>query len=153
MKTSDRALLESLDIQQSVLLRLHRRLPELRFESEAQLVSWLREAASRVLQEKRRDARRAKRDVRRNVRYPTAGHPDVAASSVQKALLRIHVEEALGHLPEDARTVVRLKRIEGYSYAEVARAMGLRGPDAARKRCARALFKLERLLPRELTRG
>jgi len=146
LKDCDRALLESQDIKQSVILRLHRQLPGLHFEEPRDLGAWLAEATRRVLKEKRRNARREKRDVNREVRLPTEGLPDHAAQSVRRALTRIAVEESLAELPEQTAMVVRLRAFDGLSFAEVAERLDLAGPDAARKRYARALVKLGDLL-------
>jgi RNA polymerase sigma-70 factor (ECF subfamily) len=69
--------------------------------------------------------RAAKRDVRRTTQAGAHGmleavsqHDDLAA-----ALLRLHVEEALGRFPADYRRVVEL-RMEGHEVAEIARLTG-----------------------------
>ena len=146
LQDRDRALLQSQDIRQSVVLRLHRQLPDLHFEEPRELGAWLAEATRRILKEKRRNARREKRDVQREVRLPTEGLPDHAALSVRRALTRIAVEQALSDLPEETALVVRLRAFDGHSFAEVSERLGLTGPDAARKRYARALVKLGDLL-------
>jgi RNA polymerase sigma factor (sigma-70 family) len=145
----DRAHLESQDLRQSVLIRLHRRLPDLFFETERDLAAWLAETTTRLLKEKRRNRLREKRDARRNVPFPTTGLPDRAARSIRKALTRIAVEEALDGLPPEVAEVVRLRALEDRSFQDVADRLGLAGADAARKRFARALVKLKGILDPE----
>lgn len=146
----DRALLESRDLRQSVLLRLHRRLPELEFDCERDLAAWLAETTRRLLREKRRNVLREKRDVRRNVPFPTEGVPDQTVRSIRKALTRLAVEESLDGLSPESADVVRLHALEGMTFREVAERLALPGEEAARKRYARAIVKLGGLLGPDL---
>ena len=91
-------------------------------------------------------ARREKRDVNRNVPFPTAGIPDGSVASVRKALTRLAIEDSLDDLPPETADVVRLHALGGLSFAEVAERLELPGADAARKRYARALVKLGGIL-------
>lgn len=138
----DRTLFDSQDVQQSILIRLHRRLPDLVFSEEGELAAWLLEATRRVLKEKRRNAHCQKRDVDRTFPFPTAGLPDRHAGDVERLVARITVEEFLGGLSPDAAEVVRLHALEGCTFEEVAERLGLPGAEAARKRYARALVRL-----------
>jgi DNA-directed RNA polymerase specialized sigma24 family protein len=99
-----------------------------------------------VVKEKRRYARRQKRDGRRNEALPTAGLPDRMVESVSRILDRIHLDEILARLPADDERVVRWHKQCGYTFGEIAAKLGLPGADAARKRCARALLRLADLL-------
>ena len=151
MGQADRQLLDSVDIRQSVVLRFFDRLPELSFEGEPQLAGWLGGVASNLVKEKRRNANRQKRDRRRNVALPTAGLPDPLAQSVSRVVNRIYLTEMLHRLPHDDARLIRLHKLQGYSFAEIAEQLGLPGADAARKRCARAMVKLAGMLPPDVT--
>jgi RNA polymerase sigma factor (sigma-70 family) len=146
LRALDRALLESQDLRQSVLLRLHRRLPDLEFEEERDLAAWLAETTKLLIREKRRNVLRDKRDARRSVPLPAADLPDLAARSIRSALVRLAVEESLEALGQESAAVVRLHVLEGRTFQDVADRLGLPGAEAARKRYARALVKLGGLL-------
>ena len=71
--------------------------------------------------------------------------PDAGPSALEHAIGREATEEyegALGRLrPEDREAIIA--RVEmGYSYEELARALGKPSPDAARKAAERALVRL-----------
>ena len=149
MQAIDRRMLESGDIQQSVVGCLFMKLPRLSFSEEAELAAWLREVASRKLQQKRRDALRQKRDERRNESYPTAGVQDAMGETTDQIVNRMYVDELLGKLPPEEELILRLHEQAGFTFAEIARRLDIRGADAARKRCARALVKLARMIAPE----
>ena len=149
MQAIDRRMLESGDIQQSVVGCLFMKLPRLSFSEEAELAAWLREVASRKLQQKRRDALRQKRDERRNESYPTAGVQDAMGETTDQIVNRMYVDELLGKLPPEEELILRLHEQAGFTFAEIAMRLDICGADAARKRCARALVKLARMIAPE----
>ena len=53
---------------------------------------------------------------------------------------------ALERLPESDREILLLNLELGCTHGEIARALGATSPDAVRKRIARALVRLERLM-------
>lgn len=79
-----------------------------------------------------------------------ARHPELASpGGPEKDLLRQEeeqqVQNALGKLPEDSRTVVVLRDYEGLPYSEISEILGITS-GAARKRYSRALTELGQLL-------
>ena len=66
-------------------------------------------------------------------------------AAVRRAVEQLDVQrEALAALPEQAREAMRLRWVEGKSYAEVAAALGVT-EDAAKRIVARAFGKLRRM--------
>ncbi len=123
---------DALDIAQEVFLSAYRNLAE--FRGEASLSTWLlRIASNRCLNRIRQRAAKAAREI------PTGGPPDdgdapfqtpgreedrpdrmVEARETGKIL-----EAAIGRLDEDARMLVLLSDVEGFTYEELASAAGI----------------------------
>ena len=150
LNRTDRQFLDSVDIRQSVVIRFIDRLPDLTFEGEPQLAGWLGKVASNLVREKRRNAQRQKRDQRRNVALPTAGLPDPLAQSVSRVVNRIFLSEVLGLLTDEEAALLRLHKVEGRTFEEIARQLNLKNAEAARRKCARTFVKLAGKLPPEM---
>jgi RNA polymerase sigma-70 factor (ECF subfamily) len=75
------------------------------------------------------------------------GH-DVAAETLELHELRARLEQALAALPDDARTVVVLRDVEGLSTAEVAETLGI-SESAVKVRLCRAHARLRQSLRAE----
>ena len=142
LEKRDRALLESLDVQQSILVRLIVKMPRLSFQHEGELAAWLRAVAENLVNEKRRNSTRLKRNASRTISLPIEGVEGREGGSLEKLLARLAVEDLLSGIKPESRDVVRLRALEGRAYAEVAARLGLPSAEAARKRYARALLEL-----------
>jgi RNA polymerase sigma-70 factor (ECF subfamily) len=115
------------DIVQSVFRRFFKRASQGNYEVPASAELWnlfLVIALNRLRAEEAYH-RAAKRDVRLTVRSPKCGslvdhleQPDPAA-----AFLNVVIDEALEHLPELQKQVIKL-RTEGYEVAEIAEKIG-----------------------------
>jgi RNA polymerase sigma-70 factor (ECF subfamily) len=104
---------------QDVFVRVWERLTS--FRGESAFTSWLhRLAINTVLQAMRSDRRRVAR-VAPGEDQDLEGAP-AAASPVEE---RIDLEDALARLPEQARTVVVLHDIEGFTHEEIAAMTGV----------------------------
>jgi RNA polymerase sigma-70 factor (ECF subfamily) len=143
------------DVVQECFLDAHRYFPSFRGGSEAQLVQWLRgilagtlaNQVRRYLGTRARDVR-LERDITADLdqssqalgRVPADPHtsPSQQAAAGEQALL---VAQALGKLPDDYRTVVVLRHLEGLTFPEVAERMG-RSVDSVEKLWLRGMARL-----------
>lgn len=105
-----------------------------RFEgiSEGQLSAWLRQILRRNVSNLVRDNRAAKRDVRKELALYQEGHtttivwlePQADSRSPSEKVMHgetvLRLAAALETLPEDQRTAVRLRFLEGRQLAEIA---------------------------------
>ena len=99
--------------------------------------------------------RRARRDGAARKYYEgQAARPEVDAEreTSQRLELQALVVEALAGLEEPLRTAIRLRHLDGLSYAEVAARMGTTEA-AARKRVSRGIERLRARLDRDSGRG
>src|SRR5262245_30362891 len=142
-----RGMVETQDLVQETLFQTFRKIETFRPERVGALQAYLRQAV----------LNRIRDELRRAGRRPAAGtldedHPDPGPSPLEEAIGREAIERyevALASLrPEDQEAVVG--RIElGYTYDELAQALGKSTGEAARKAAERALVRLVE----EMTRG
>jgi RNA polymerase sigma-70 factor (ECF subfamily) len=135
-----RDLADTDDLVQETLLQTFKRIGEFEVRRVGALQAYLRQAVLNRLRD----------ELRRKARRPDTtdldGIEDAAARSpLEEAIGRQGVEdyeEALGRLrPEDREAIIA--RIEvGYTYAELAEALGKPSAEAARKAARRALLRL-----------
>jgi RNA polymerase sigma-70 factor (ECF subfamily) len=141
------------DVVQETFLDAHRQFPSFRGESEAQLVTWLREILAGTLANVvRRFLGTQARDVRLEFHagldqssqalgemlVDPHSSPSQGAMRGERALL---VTSALAQLPEDYQTVIVLRHLEGLPFAQVAERMG-RSVDSVEKLWLRGLARL-----------
>ncbi len=156
-----RAKCEASDIVQMTLLEAHRDFVQFSGRQEAELLAWMRRILSHNLfNEHRRYTAKRRAAVREvSLEYVCSG---VENSSIclgrgladqtprpsQLALQRenaVKVADKLAQLPEDYRTVLMLRILQGASTEEVAEQMG-RTPGAIRMLQLRALAAMRKLM-------
>lgn len=136
---------EAEDVAQEAFVRAHRALPG--FRGEARLSTWLHAIVSRLCLNRLASGER-------RLRMPDAGliarradpRPD-ATEDLERGELEAALARAIGELPEDRRVVVLLRDVEGFSYDEIATALGLE-PGTVRSRLHRARMDLKAKLER-----
>lgn len=135
-----RDLSDTDDLVQDTLLRTFRRINDVEVRGQGALLAYLRQAVTN----------RVRDELRRQQTRPPATDLDTAAvddqpSPLETAIGRESVsryESALGRLSADEREAI-IGRVEmGYSYQELAEALGKATSEAARKAVSRALVRL-----------
>lgn len=120
---------EAEDGVQEVFLKVQRRLDT--FRGEARLSTWLYQVALNTLLDHRRRIARLRRsqplaaitDARGEVAAADPGSsPDETAACAERRTL---VREALDRLPRKFREVLLLRELEGLSYRDIARILGV----------------------------
>src|SRR5262245_42203843 len=142
-----RGMVETQDLVQEALFQTFKRIGTFRPERVGALQAYLRQAVlNRIRDELRRVSRRPATDALGN------DHVDAAPSPLEEAIGREATERyeaALAALRPEEREAI-IGRIElGYTYDELAEALGKPTGDAARKAAERALVRLVQ----EMTRG
>jgi len=144
------------DVVQQAMIEAVRGAGAFRGRTRSEFAGWLRGILANVLaREHRRYAGTRKRDVGREVAWEqeldrSAARlgdlvPGGGASPVEEAVRQERacaLAEVLNRLPEDYRTVIRLRHFEGLAHEEVARRMG-RPSGAVRMLWVRALARLK----------
>ncbi len=123
------------DTVQESWVRAVRKLGQ--FRGESSLSTWLCSIGVRVSREA----------LRRRRRWPVVGEPDTdqrQAPPVREAD-RIDLETAIAELPEQARAVVVLHDIEGFTHEEIARHFGI-ATGTSKSQLSRAREQLRRRL-------
>jgi RNA polymerase sigma-70 factor (ECF subfamily) len=141
---------EAEDAAQEAFVRIHQGLA--RFGGEASLATWIYRIATNVALTRARRRRRL-RIFRRLSGAPEAATQDLGPA--ENAIVderQAAVRRAIAALPEKERAVVILRGIEGLSFDEVARALGIKRP-TAESRMARAKERLREALARWLGGG
>jgi RNA polymerase sigma-70 factor (ECF subfamily) len=152
------AKLSASDLVQETLLEAYRDAAGFRGQSESERLAWLRQILNRNLANAARDLHRQRRDVNRE--RPL--HNPLAESSQQleawlsdggiappeqaergEKLLRL--ASAMARLPEDRRTVIELRHLQGWPLDAIAEYLG-RSPSAVASLLHRGLLQLRDLL-------
>jgi RNA polymerase sigma-70 factor (ECF subfamily) len=150
-----RGKFDASDVVQQTLLEACRAFPQFRGQTEPELMAWLRQILAHVLaHEIRRYRGTQRRDLAREMSLEQslaessqrlgAALADAGPSPSQQAAQ--HEQElllaaVLDRLPEEYRTVIILRNLEGLSHEEIARRMG-RSTSAVRMLWVRALARL-----------
>ena len=134
---------EAADVTQEAFLKAFRKLGT--FRGASGFYTWLYRIALNTAASRRRSA--ARKPMRFGLsREPTdaaGGPPDAAERTERNALVRA----ALGSLPEDYRTAMVLREIEGFSYEQISAVLGV-PVGTVRSRLHRGRSELrERLAP------
>jgi RNA polymerase sigma-70 factor (ECF subfamily) len=147
------------DLVQETFLKAHRDFGQFRGSTEGQLVGWLRQIlALNVAYQVRHYCGTQRRDLR--LERELAAELDQSSQVLDRALVApgsspseqaahreqaVLLADALERLPEDYRSAIVLRHLEGLSFPEVARRMG-RSPASVEKLWIRALGRLRRSL-------
>lgn len=127
------------DVLHDVFLELPRAIR--RFDRKRPLRPWLRSVTTRAALEHLRSERR-----RREVSIASIPRELKAGATPEFPVLSsIVVEHALSSLPQELRTVVVLKEMEGYSHQEIAAILGV-----SRRTSEGRLYKARKLLRAKL---
>lgn len=148
----DRAMAE--DLCQEVFLRVHKGLPE--FDGEGRFVAWLHTISMNVAITEYRRRRTQKRGVPTlSIDAPIAGTDDLYLTPSGREIdpgERAHQQEFLARvrgcvqqLPDEFRTAVVLRDMEGLSYEEIAEVLGV-APGTVRSRIHRGRLLLQTML-------
>jgi RNA polymerase sigma-70 factor, ECF subfamily len=138
---------EATEVAQQALIRAWRALP--RFRGDARLSTWLHRITVNTAWSRRRHLRRrATVPLEAVPEHPAPPGPDHPETAGELAELRASLRAALNALPPEARVVVVLKDVMGWSHAEIAVELGISVP-AAKVRLHRAHRRLQVLLEGE----
>jgi RNA polymerase sigma-70 factor (ECF subfamily) len=151
-----RGRLDASDVLQEAQLEVARRLPDYLRRRPMPFRAWVcRTAHQSLLRLRRHHADAACRAVGREGRLPEQssallarrlqGHGPTPSQEVLRAERLERLQATLAGLPEADREVILLRTFEGLSNQEAAQVLGLE-PDAASKRYARALVRLQKAL-------
>jgi RNA polymerase sigma-70 factor (ECF subfamily) len=157
-----RGHLESVDILQDTFAAAVKEFDRFEMREDASLIHWLGKIAEHKIRgridyhgaEKRLDGRTVPLEVTTGTGSDAAFQCDPADDTRAPLERLLHgedierIETCLDELREDHREVIIHRYFEGADWRAVADWMGLPGPDAARMRCVRAVFELERLYRR-----
>jgi RNA polymerase sigma-70 factor (ECF subfamily) len=128
------------DIVQDTLLRTVKSLDGFEARRPGALLAYLREAVLNRVRDEIRRTRRLPEDVTLDEREPDAGRSPLEEAIGAEAIGRY--QRALDALEPGDREVI-IGRVEmGYTYEELAEALGKPSADAARKAAKRALVRL-----------
>jgi RNA polymerase sigma-70 factor (ECF subfamily) len=134
-------------------LALERR-HQFRGMTDKQLSGWLWSIAQSVLRDHERRGEAARRNARRlgrERRELTDREIERIEELASSENLRAAVARSLDRLPEEQREAVRLRVVEGLSYADIARRLGLTA-SGTRTRVTRAMRDLRGMLERDFER-
>lgn len=133
------------DLVQAAFVRVYGSLPS--YRGDAPLGAWLHRVAVSVILNGLRSERR-----RRTRELPLEHARAREAAAPGRSELAVALERAMDSLSEEARMVVILHDIEGYSHDEIASMMGIRA-GASRVRLVRARARLKDALSRHRAGG
>jgi RNA polymerase sigma-70 factor (ECF subfamily) len=119
---------EAMDVAQEAFLKAYRALPK--FRGDSAFYTWLYRIAINTAKNHMVAARRRplaySEDIDDPERYEWHASLQDTDSPERQAMgdeLRAAIEKAIGSLPEDLRTAIMLREIDGLSYDEIAQAM------------------------------
>jgi RNA polymerase sigma factor (sigma-70 family) len=141
-----RDLADTTDLVQETLLQTFKRLDSFEPRSEDAFRAYLHQAVMNRVRDELRRHRRRPESTAFDSQHPDEGPSPVELAMAQQA--RDHYEQALATLSDGDREAV-VGRLElGFSYAELAEALGKPSPEAARKAAQRALVRLAEAMNR-----
>jgi RNA polymerase sigma-70 factor (ECF subfamily) len=149
-----RARLDASDLVQETQLEVVRRMDDFLSRRPMPFHLWLRKTAYQRLLNLRRDHRRGRRSVEREVPWPERsslllaraflGGPSPSRQAEAREFAQ-RVRRAVAELPEADREILLMRHAEELPYEEIACLLEIE-PAAARKRYGRALIRLQKVL-------
>ncbi len=139
-----RDLTETADLVQITLLRALNRMDQFEARGEGAFLGYLRQILLNVVRE---EIRRSGRRGTQESLHETLASPD--ASVIEQIVghdQMEHYQRGLELLDEEQRLAVLLRLEFGYTYAQIADALGKPSPDAARMMVGRAFVELARII-------
>src|SRR3954462_3533576 len=142
---------EAMDIAQETFVRVHKYLPS--FKGDSSFFTWTyRIAMNLCLDAQRRKGRTERIDVTQGDEAEIEAAMDVPSAALagpqKQALngeLKEKIEEALGGLSENHRSILLLREVEGLSYEELSKVLGIR-KGTVMSRLFHARLKMQRKL-------
>jgi RNA polymerase sigma-70 factor (ECF subfamily) len=141
---------EAMDVTQETFVRVHRYLPS--FKGDSSFFTWTYRIATNLCLDAARRRGRGERvemdesDAEIEARMDP---PSAALAGPQRAALNAElkgkIDEALASLSENHRAILLLREVEGLSYEELARALGIR-KGTVMSRLFHARLKMQRKL-------
>jgi len=141
---------EAMDITQETFVRVHRYLPS--FKGDSSFFTWTYRIATNLCLDAARKRGRTERveldesdaEIEAHMDPPSAAlaGPHRAALNAE---LKAKIEEALAALSENHRAILLLREVEGLSYEELARTLGIR-KGTVMSRLFHARLKMQRQL-------
>jgi RNA polymerase sigma-70 factor (ECF subfamily) len=130
-----RAQVGSSDIVQQTLLQAHRKRDQFRGHSEAEYRAWLRAILARLLADAARRSgpgqasqaqslQRALEESSQRLEQCLAAQDSSPSQRLMRQERLLELAEALARLPEDQRTALELRYLQGLSMAETCQRMG-----------------------------
>jgi RNA polymerase sigma factor (sigma-70 family) len=144
-----RRLCDTDDLVQETIIRVLRALPSFEVRHDAALQAYLRQSVWNRLREEIRRSPEASPFVELDESQP-ATTPSPLEQVIGRAALARY-ELALQELDPDQRSAVIARLEFGYSYPELARMLGKKTPDAARKIVERAVSRLAHRMSTDAT--
>ena len=140
------------DLLQVTFMKLHRARAD--YRSGSPLRAWLFSIAAHVRLDELRRRRRLREDLdAERVERAADGEPGGPELASDRADVASAVRAAMDRLPEGQRVVVHLHRLEGLSFEDIARMLGV-SEGAARQRAFRGYIALRKdLAPLVAQRG
>lgn len=141
LSPENRGLVDTVDLVQMTLIKAVRSLDGFRSQQKGAFFAYLRQILLNTLRDEVRKAVRRPRglEIEENVADRT---PTPLEHALGREKLRIY-EESLSRLTEEQQELIILRLEFGQTHAEIADALGLPSPDAARMKVTRAILKLE----------
>ena len=141
---------EAMDITQETFVRVHRYLPS--FKGDSAFFTWTYRIATNLCLDAARRRGRSERveidesdaEIEARMDPPSAAFagPQRAALNAE---LKAKIDDALASLSENHRAILLLREVEGLSYEELARALGIR-KGTVMSRLFHARLKMQRKL-------
>jgi RNA polymerase sigma-70 factor (ECF subfamily) len=141
---------EAMDITQETFVRVHRYLPS--FKGDSSFFTWTYRIATNLCLDaarKRGRSERVEMDERDAEIESRMDPPSAALAGPQRAALnaelKAKIDEALQELSENHRAILLLREVEGLSYEELAKTLGIR-KGTVMSRLFHARLKMQRKL-------
>ena len=156
-----RVKLDPSDVVQEALLKAHENRTQFKGQSHAEMAAWLRSILASTLAEALRRFGRQQRDVAREQSLEAAVEESSARleswladersapdARIQREEELLKLAEALAQLPEDQRSALEMRHLQGYTVAVIAEQLG-RTAASVTGLLRRGLKKLRELMAEE----